>query len=64
MRQAGLYRALAVASEWNANVQQKQIGHMTAYEAFDSVFTRLCLWTDNTEQLEAALGHAMAKSFA
>jgi hypothetical protein len=25
----------------------------------DTVYTKLCLWTDKTTQLEQALGHAM-----
>ena len=61
-RHAALLRAEATAAEWNVNPRQQQIGHLTAYEAMDSVFTRLCLWTDNTESLQAALGAAMANS--
>jgi hypothetical protein len=34
---------------------------LTAYEAMDSVFTRLYLWTDNTEQLQSSLSTALAK---
>jgi len=61
-RHAALLRAEATAAEWNVNPRQQQIGHLTAYEAMDSVFTRLCLWTDNTDSLQAALGAAMANS--
>jgi hypothetical protein len=61
-REAALMRASATAEEWNNNPRQQQIGHLTAYQAMDSVFTRLYLWTDNTDQLQAALGAAMAKS--
>jgi hypothetical protein len=61
-RSMALLKAKATASEWNNNPMQQKIGHLTAYQAMDSVFTRLYLWTDNTEQLQAALGAAMARS--
>jgi hypothetical protein len=60
-RSAALFKALATANEWNNDPKQKQIGHLTAYEAMDSVFTRLYLWTDNTEQLQSSLSTALAK---
>ena len=59
LRNAALYRALALAEEWNGNPKQQQIGHLAAYQAMDTVYTKLCLWTDKTTQLEQALGHAM-----
>jgi hypothetical protein len=64
LRTAALFRAMATAGEWNANIKQQQIGYLMAYEAFDSVFTKLYLWTDNTTQLASALEHALSKSFA
>jgi len=62
LRDAALHRALALAEEWNGNAKQQQIGHLSAYQAMDTVYTRLCLWMDNTTQLASALGHALCNA--
>ena len=39
--------------QWNA--RYSGLGHMSVYTAFDTVFTRLCFWTDDLHALEARM---------
>lgn len=43
--------------EWNK--KYCDIGYCSAYTAFDTVFTRLCMWTDNLPKLQESLSKAM-----
>jgi len=47
----------AKLEEWNK--KYSDIGHCTSYIAFDTVFTRLCMWTDNLPALQKSLSSAM-----
>jgi hypothetical protein len=43
------------------NKKYKDIGFCSSYVAFDTVFTKLCFWTDNLLALENALTNAMCE---
>jgi hypothetical protein len=45
-------------AEWNA--KYKDIGFCDSYVAFDTFFTRLCMWTDNISALQAALSSSLS----
>jgi hypothetical protein len=44
------------------NAKYKDIGYCTAYTAFDTIFTKLCMYTDTLEPLQAMLSSALTKS--
>jgi len=43
---------------WNEKF--KDIGHCTTYLAFDTIFTRVCMWTDNLDALQSCLSSAIS----
>lgn len=47
----------AKLEEWNKKFSS--LGHCSAYVAFDTVFTRLCMWTDDIPKLQETLSCAM-----
>jgi hypothetical protein len=50
--------AIAKLAEWNA--KYKDIGFCDSYVAFDTMFTRLCMWTDNIPALQKALSNSLS----
>ena len=44
------------------NAKYQDVGFCSVYAAIDTVFTRLCFWTDDLKKLEATLSAAMDKS--
>ena len=41
------------------NAKYSSLGFCTAYTAFDTVFTKLCMYTDDLEPLKAMLSTAL-----
>ena len=44
------------------NAKYSNIGYCTAYVAFDTMFTKLCMYTDNLDALQTMLSSAITKS--
>jgi hypothetical protein len=56
-RAAELAASKPVLADWNA--KYKDVGYCTTYVAFDTMFTRLCMYTDDLSALQRALSAAL-----
>lgn len=59
-RAVALANSVPKLAQWNE--KYKAVGFCDTYVAFDTLFTRLCMWTDNIPALQAALSTAMSSN--
>jgi len=50
--------AMVKAAEWNKKFEA--VGKLSTYVAFDTVFTKLCMWTDDLPTLQHTLSSLMS----
>jgi hypothetical protein len=59
-RAAAYLETKSKLQEWNSKF--KEVGVCSAFVAFDTVFTRLCMFTDNLPALQRVLSAALTQA--